>query len=61
VYSLAVTDVRQRTIMHTFNGHHSRVRSMAVDDKDGALMTGSVDGDLKVNIPRDFMSCITKG
>lgn len=48
VFSTAVTDIRQRAVMHTFNGHNSRIRSLAIDYKNGLLLSGSVDGDLKV-------------
>jgi len=45
---ITVSDIRQRTIMHTFNGHISRIRSLAIDHKNGLLLSGSVDGELKI-------------
>ncbi|RUS22784.1 WD40-repeat-containing domain protein [Endogone sp. FLAS-F59071] len=47
---ITVTDIRQRAVMHTFNGHNSRIRSLTVDYKNGLLLSGSVDGDLKVSV-----------
>ncbi|CAO3662730.1 unnamed protein product [Umbelopsis ramanniana] len=45
---IVVTDVRQRTIMHTFQAHQSRIRSMTLDSEDGLLITGSIEGDMKI-------------
>lgn len=36
--------------MHTFTAHQSRIRSMAIDPENKALITGSIDGELKVRI-----------
>ena len=38
--------------MHTFTAHNSRIRSLAVDSVNGTLITGSIDGELKVNIKK---------
>lgn len=38
--------------MHTFHGHQSRIRSMAIDTRDGALITGSIEGDMKASLQR---------
>lgn len=43
-----VSDLRQRTTMHTFTAHQSRIRSVAIDTENKMLITGSVDGELKV-------------
>lgn len=43
-----VSDVRQRAVMQTFTAHNSRIRSIAFDKVSQCLVTGSVDGDLKV-------------
>lgn len=34
--------------MHTFTAHHSRIRSIAIDPENRALITGSIDGEMKV-------------
>jgi WD40 repeat protein len=34
--------------MHTFTAHQSRIRSIAIDPENNALITGSIDGELKV-------------
>lgn len=34
--------------MHTFTAHQSRIRSIAIDTENKALITGSIDGELKV-------------
>lgn len=36
--------------MHTFTAHNSRIRSIALDKASQCLVTGSVDGDLKVKV-----------
>jgi WD40 repeat protein len=43
-----VSDIRQRTTMCTFTAHHSRIRSIAIDTDRNALITGSIDGEMKV-------------
>ncbi|KAI7855058.1 WD40-repeat-containing domain protein [Circinella umbellata] len=45
---IVVSDIRQRSIMHTFTAHNSRIRSLAVDSVNGTLITGSIDGELKI-------------
>jgi hypothetical protein len=35
--------------MHNFIAHQSRIRSIAIDTENNALITGSIDGELKVN------------
>ncbi|KAI9492527.1 RAVE protein 1 C terminal-domain-containing protein [Zychaea mexicana] len=45
---IVVSDIRQRSIMHTFSAHNSRIRSLAIDQANGTLVTGSIDGDLKI-------------
>lgn len=34
--------------MHTFTAHQSRIRSISIDTENKALITGSIDGELKV-------------
>ncbi|KAI9347503.1 hypothetical protein BD770DRAFT_168493 [Pilaira anomala] len=34
--------------MHTFTAHQSRIRSIAIDPENKALITGSIDGELKI-------------
>ncbi|KAG0164634.1 DmX-like protein 1 [Apophysomyces sp. BC1015] len=45
---IVVSDIRQRTTMHTFSAHHTRIRSIAMDAENRALITGSIDGELKI-------------
>lgn len=45
---IAVSDLRQRAVLHTFNAHQSRIRSIAIDSENSTIVTGSVDGDLKI-------------
>ncbi|KAI9477755.1 MAG: WD40-repeat-containing domain protein [Benjaminiella poitrasii] len=45
---IVVSDLRQRTTAHTFAAHHSRIRSIAIDTENKALITGSIDGELKI-------------
>lgn len=35
--------------MHTFTAHQSRIRSISIDPENKALITGSIDGELKVS------------
>lgn len=53
---LAVTDEVERRVVHTFNGHTSRIRSMAVDEQKNVLITGSVEGNMKVRQLYDLSS-----
>lgn len=46
--AIVVSDLRQRTTMHTFTAHHSRIRSIEIDQENKSLVTGSIDGELKV-------------
>lgn len=45
---LAVSDIRQLSVVHTFTAHSARIRSIALDLENRTLITGSVDGELKV-------------
>ncbi|KAG1226117.1 hypothetical protein G6F35_003060 [Rhizopus arrhizus] len=45
---IVVSDIRQRTTMCTFTAHHSRIRSIAIDTDRNALITGSIDGEMKI-------------
>lgn len=46
---IVVSDLRQRsTTMHTFTAHQSRIRSISIDPETKSLITGSIDGELKV-------------
>ncbi|GAA5804339.1 hypothetical protein HPULCUR_009827 [Helicostylum pulchrum] len=45
---IVVSDIRQRTTMHTFTAHQSRIRSISIDTENKALITGSIDGELKI-------------
>ncbi|KAI8367415.1 WD40-repeat-containing domain protein [Choanephora cucurbitarum] len=45
---IVVSDLRQRTTMHTFTAHDSRIRSIAIDSENKSLITGSIDGELKI-------------
>lgn len=45
---IVVSDIRQRSTMHTFTAHSSRIRSIAIDAQNHTLITGSIDGELKV-------------
>ncbi|KAI7907430.1 uncharacterized protein BX663DRAFT_233 [Cokeromyces recurvatus] len=45
---IVISDIRQRTTAHTFSAHHSRIRSITIDTENKLLVTGSVDGELKV-------------
>jgi hypothetical protein len=49
IHVKVVSDIRQRTTMHNFIAHQSRIRSIAIDTENNALITGSIDGELKVN------------
>lgn len=42
--------------MHTFTAHQSRIRSIAIDPENKALITGSIDGELKVSLIIDMTS-----
>ena len=47
---IVVSDLRQRsTTMHTFTAHQSRIRSISIDPETKSLITGSIDGELKVH------------
>ncbi|CAM0142758.1 unnamed protein product [Umbelopsis sp. WA50703] len=45
---ITVTDEVERRVVHTFNGHTSRIRSMTVDEQNNVLITGSVEGNMKI-------------
>ncbi|KAL0097480.1 RAVE protein 1 C terminal-domain-containing protein [Phycomyces blakesleeanus] len=45
---IVVSDIRQRTLLHTFSAHQSRIRSIAIDTEKNLLVTGSTDGELKI-------------
>ncbi|ORZ24097.1 RAVE protein 1 C terminal-domain-containing protein [Absidia repens] len=45
---IVVSDIRQRSTMHTFTAHSSRIRSIAIDTQNHTLITGSIDGELKI-------------
>ncbi|KAI8330851.1 WD40-repeat-containing domain protein [Chlamydoabsidia padenii] len=45
---IVVSDIRQRSTMHTFTAHSSRIRSIAIDAQNHTLVTGSIDGELKI-------------
>ncbi|KAI9015819.1 WD40-repeat-containing domain protein [Phycomyces nitens] len=45
---IVVSDIRQRTLLHTFSAHQSRIRSIAIDTEKNILVTGSTDGELKI-------------
>ncbi|KAI8085118.1 RAVE protein 1 C terminal-domain-containing protein [Halteromyces radiatus] len=45
---IVVSDIRQRSTMHTFTAHSSRIRSIAIDNQNHTLITGSIDGELKI-------------
>ncbi|RCH91156.1 regulator of (H+)-ATPase in vacuolar membrane, partial [Rhizopus stolonifer] len=45
---IVVSDIRQRTTMHTFLAHQSRIRSIAIDTDNKSLITGSIDGEMKI-------------
>ncbi|KAI8369421.1 WD40-repeat-containing domain protein [Radiomyces spectabilis] len=45
---IVVSDIRQRSTMHTFTAHHARIRSIAVDLSNQAVISGSIDGELKI-------------
>ncbi|RUP50038.1 RAVE protein 1 C terminal-domain-containing protein [Jimgerdemannia flammicorona] len=45
---ITVTDVRQRSILHTFHAHTARIGTLAFDYRNEMLISGSVDGDLKI-------------
>ncbi|KAI8144673.1 RAVE protein 1 C terminal-domain-containing protein [Fennellomyces sp. T-0311] len=45
---IVVSDIRQRSIMHSFNAHTSRIRSLTIDETNNTLVTGSIDGELKI-------------
>ncbi|KAI7868806.1 hypothetical protein BDF14DRAFT_476861 [Spinellus fusiger] len=55
---IVVSDIRQRTLLHTFSAHQSRIRSIAIDTENNLLITGSVDGELKVNITGHPIKCV---
>ena len=50
IYIIVVSDIRQCSIMHTFTAHNSRIRSITIDPTNGTLVTGSIDGELKVTL-----------
>ncbi|ORY97295.1 RAVE protein 1 C terminal-domain-containing protein, partial [Syncephalastrum racemosum] len=43
---IAVSDIRQRSVVHTFTAHPGRIRSISIANN--TLVTGSVDGELKL-------------
>ncbi|KAI9316513.1 WD40-repeat-containing domain protein [Dichotomocladium elegans] len=45
---IAVSDIRQQAVVHTFTGHSARIRSITFDKRTNSLVTGSIDGDMKV-------------
>lgn len=46
---VSIFDVRQRKLMHSFTAHeHSAVKSMTIDPCEEYFVTGSADGDIKV-------------
>lgn len=45
---IAISDLRQRAVMHTFSAHQSRIRSISIDPEHNMFVTGSVDGELKI-------------
>ncbi|KAJ3078091.1 DmX-like protein 1, partial [Quaeritorhiza haematococci] len=41
-------DMRQRSVLSVFKGHERTVKAMAVDQETGSLLSGSIDGDVKI-------------
>ena len=46
---VCIFDVRQRTLRLKFQAHESAVKCLAVDPMEEFFVTGSADGDIKVN------------
>ena len=47
---VAIWDVRQHRQLHSFKAHDHPVKCLALDPNEDFFVTGSVDGDIKVNI-----------
>jgi WD40 repeat protein len=45
---IAIFDVRQRQLRHTFQGHDVAIRCMSLDPAEEFFVSGSADGDIKV-------------
>ena len=51
---VAILDIRQRQLRHTFQAHESSIKCMALDPMEEHFVTGSVDGDVKVSSDRNL-------
>jgi len=46
---VCIFDIRQRSLLQSISLHSSSVNCIAVNDIDGYFVSGSADGDVKVN------------
>ena len=52
---ITVHDIRQRTIVNTFQAHESAIRTLSINLENGSLISGGTDGDVKVRL--SFLVC----
>ncbi|TPX65121.1 hypothetical protein SpCBS45565_g05402 [Spizellomyces sp. 'palustris'] len=53
-----VFDTRQRTLLDNFHGHEQTVKSLAIDDENNCLVSGSTGGDVKLWDLRTFQQTV---
>ena len=46
---VAIWDIRQHRQLHSFKAHDHPIKCLAIDPNEEFFVTGSVDGDIKVN------------
>lgn len=49
---VCIFDIRQRQLRHTFQAHDVPIRCLAMDPEEEYFVTGSSEGDIKVQIPQ---------
>lgn len=52
---VCIFDIRQRQLRHTFQAHDVPIRCLAMDPEEEYFVTGSSEGDIKVQTPRTWL------
>lgn len=56
---VCIFDIRQRQLRHTFQAHDVPIRCLAMDPEEEYFVTGSSEGDIKVQIPQTWLEIFT--
>lgn len=55
---VCIFDVRNRSLRHRFQAHESAIKCLAIDPHEEHFVTGSADGDIRVNLKLIFENWI---